>query len=292
MSIERDRFGFRGRTGLHAVQTWREGVAADLTLYGRLVAADLRGQMQYKLSFAILTVGSFFSLFLEFVAVLILVGRFPHMAGWSAGEVAFLYGLVSISFGLAEMIVGGFDRFAMLIVRGDFDRVLVRPADPFVQLFSQEFQLRRLGRVAQGIATLGVAQALTGIVWTTPKLLYLPVVIASGALLFAALFILGATLCFWTVQTNELTNILTNGGTVLASQPMDIYTDWFRRFFIFVVPLAFVTYFPALFFLDRPDALGLPVFFPFLPAPVAVAFFLVARTVWDFGVRHYQSTGS
>ena len=126
----------------------------DLALYLRLIGADVRSQMQYKLSFLALALGSFASLFLQFFVILIFFQRFPHMAGWSIGEVAFLYGLASVSFGLAEMVSGGFDRFSQLVVRGDFDRVLTRPADPFVQLFSQEFQLRRLGRIGQGATAM------------------------------------------------------------------------------------------------------------------------------------------
>ena len=35
----------------------------------------------------------------------------------------------------------------------------------------------------------------------------------SGALFFMAIFIVGATMAFWTPQTPELTNIFTYGGT-------------------------------------------------------------------------------
>jgi ABC-2 type transport system permease protein len=103
---------------------------------------------------------------------------------------------------------------------------------------------------------------------------------------------MGATLCFWTIQTSEVINIFTHGGTEMVSYPMDIYQGWFRNLFIFVVPLAFVTYFPSLYFLDKPEALGLPGFTRFLSLPVALAFLAVSRGVWSFGVRHYQSTGS
>ena len=294
MAIDRDGLG--PGDGVSPLASREPGSSADarygLRLYLQLIGADVRSQMQYKASFAMATFGSFLAISLELVAVLILFQQFPHLRGWGVGEIAFLYGLASISFGLAELIAGGFDRFHLLILRGDFDRYLVRPADPFVLLFSQELQLRRLGRVGQGIVALAIAQSATSIEWTLAKALYLPVVLASGAAFFVALFVLGATLCFWTIQTTEITAIFTNGGTEMASYPMDIYSEWFRRFFIFVVPLAFVTYFPALYFLDRPDALGFPEICRFLSPVTALAFLAVARGVWSFGVRHYQSTGS
>ena len=70
------------------------------------------------------------------------------------------------------------------------------------------------------------------------------------------------------------------------------FEDWMRRFFMFVVPLAFVSYFPALHLLERPDPLGLPTWLQLASPAVAVVFLLVAGVAWRFGVAHYQSTGS
>lgn len=269
----------------------------DLALYFRLAGADIRAQMQYKSSFVMLTLGSFVSIFLEFVTIVILFQRFPSIAGWSVGEVAFLYGIASLAFGLAEMLAGGFDHFPSLILRGDFDRLLVRPADTLVQLFCQEFLLRRLGRIGQGAVVFGLALALLTeqgqpVAWTVSRLAYLPVALASGAAIYVAVFVIGATLSFWTVQSNELVNIFTHGGTEMVQYPMEVYQGWFGRLFVFVVPLAFVSYFPSLYLLGRPDGLGLPPFFAFLSPAVAVIFLVVARGIWRFGVNHYQSTGS
>ncbi len=55
-----------------------------------------------------------------------------------------------------------------------------------------------------------------------------------------------ATLCFWTVESLEIMNALTYGGTEAAQYPLTLYRDWFRRFFMpFVVPLAFVASHPC-----------------------------------------------
>ena len=65
-----------------------------------------------------------------------------------------------------------------------------------------------------------------------------------------------------------------------------------RRFFTFVVPLAFVNYEPALYLLGRPDPLGLPDGVRVLSPAAALAMAVLARVGWQQGVRHYQSTGS
>jgi ABC-2 type transport system permease protein len=250
--------------------------------------------MQYRLSYLLFAGGTFASLFLEFVTIWIFFQRFPSIGGWSLGEVAFIYGLASICFGLAEMVSGGFDHFSQLIHRGDFDRLLVRPVSPFTQVFSQEFQIRRLARISQGVAVFlfGLSLIDPAPAWSVVDLAYLVVSVLCGAGVYIGLFIIGATLCFWTIQTTEVVNVFTHGGTEMSQYPMSIYPSWFRRFFIFVVPLAFVSYYPALHLLGRADDLGLPDALHYL-APVASALFLAAaRSIWGFGVRHYQSTGS
>ncbi len=264
----------------------------EVALYRLLVGARVRGQMQYRASFALQVAGSFLGNALELVALLIVFSRFHDIAGWSVGEVTLLYALSAISFALHEMIMAGFDEVSYAIQQGEFDRVLVRPVTPFVQTLAADFQMRRIGRVLQGVVALGIAVSRGHIHWDAGKIVYFPVVILSGVLLFSALTLLGATLCFWTVERSEAINIFTYGGAFMSDYPISIYAGWLRGLMIFVVPLAFVAYFPALYFLDRTAASGVPPFVPFLTPFVAVAFFALAWRVWEWGVRHYQSAGS
>lgn len=204
-----------------------------------------------------------------------------------------LYAITSMSFGLAELFGAGIDAFDETIRRGEFDRVLLRPVGPFMQVVSSEFRLRRLGRITQGLLVFIFALSLLpGLKWTALKLAVLPIAIVSGALVFIAILLLGATLCFWTIQTTELTNILTYGGREMLSYPLTIYNQGLQRFFLFVVPLAFGTYIPTCYLLGRPLPFGLPVEIAFAAPLVALAFALIAGATWRFGVRHYQSTGS
>jgi ABC-2 type transport system permease protein len=107
-----------------------------------------------------------------------------------------------------------------------------------------------------------------------------------------ALFIVGATITFWTVQSVEAINILTYGGVEMMSYPVQIYPPWMRFFFMYIIPFVFLNYSPALYFFDKPDPLHLPPFAPFLAPLVAVILFALALRFWEFGMDHYQSTGS
>jgi ABC-2 type transport system permease protein len=261
-------------------------------LYARLVGAQLRSQMQYKVSFLLALLGSFCACVTEFGVVVVLFLRVPSLAGWSFAEVALLYGISGVCFRGAETVAAALDNFQVHIVRGTFDRVLVRPRGALFQVIVEDFALRRVGAVAQAALVLAIALRLLEIDWTPDKIIVLSLALVSGTVIYFAIFVLGATFCFWSVQAKEATHVFTYGGDGLASYPLEIYRGSVRRFFTFVVPLAFVNYEPALYLLGRPDPLGLPDTVRLLSPLAGIAAAALARFGWQQGIRHYQSTGT
>ena len=268
------------------------GLRTELGIYRRLVAARLRGQLQYRASFWMQVLGSFAVNGVELVAILVMFRHFEAMGGWGVAEVVFLYGLSSVSFAVAHGLGAGFSTFSQQIVRGEFDRVLTRPVGAFVQVLGADLQLHRLGRMLQGAIAFGFAVRAIEIEWTAGRLIYLPVIVLSATVLFVALFTLEATMCFWTTEATEVVNAFTYGGTTLAQYPIHVFDAWLRRLFLFVIPVGFVVYAPALYLLDKETPLGLPGATRFVAPLVAVAFALAAGAAWRVGVRHYRSTGS
>jgi ABC-2 type transport system permease protein len=261
-------------------------------LYWRLIRVQIQSQLVYRASFFgdLLAVG--LSHLAEFGTLALVLQRFEGIGGWSLVEVALLYGIVSTAFGVMDLFFGGFDPggFGQMVRRGSFDQLLLRPVDITLQVLGSGFWLRRLGRITQGavIFCFGVVH----VHWTVTKALYLPVVLGSVVLFFGALFIMGATVTFWTIESIEAVNILTYGGSEMMSYPMHIYGQGLRRFFTYIVPAIFLTYYPVLWFLDRPDPLGMPSFAAFLSPVVGVGMMALALAFWRFGIRHYTSTGT
>jgi ABC-2 type transport system permease protein len=264
-----------------------------LQLYFVLIGARVRAQMQYRVSFLLDVLGFALATGLEFVIIAVLFTRFPAMGGWSAQEVALLYGMTSIAFSLSEMVARGFDSpFERMMQQGTFDRVLTRPLGSFFQILASEFQLRRLGRSLQGAIVLAYAVAVLDVAWTPAKALVLLLAVLSGAVIYAGLVVIGATICFWTIKTPEVINAFTFGGTTLVSYPLSIYNRFIRAVFLSIVPVAFANYPAALLLLERRDPHGLPAELAWAAPLVAAAFFALALRFWRFGVSKYQSTGS
>ena len=267
-------------------------MADALALYVRLVCAQVRSQLQYRLSFALDAVASFAFGLLDFIAVLVIFHNVPSLDGWTVHEVAFLYATTCLSFALVDIVIGHLDLFPRMIREGTFDVVLVRPRGSLFQVVSADFSLRKVGRVLQGIAVFAFALTGADIGWDAGRVGMLVLMLVSGAFIFAAVWIAGATIAFWTVDGGEFTNAFTYGGNFLTQYPISIYGEWLRRFLAFVVPMAFVCYFPALYVLDKEDPLGFPRALQFVSPLVAVACAVVAGVIWTAAVRRYRSVGS
>jgi ABC-2 type transport system permease protein len=265
---------------------------ADLMIAGRIAALRLRGQMQYRSSFLMQIFGNFVVNFAELLVLWSLFQHFEDMGGWSLNEVIFLHGLSMVMFSLGDTVTNGVQAVPLLIRDGNFDRTLVRPMSSYVQSMVNEVSLRHVGLLGQGLLLLAVGMATVDSEWTLAKTAYMLVVIVSGAALFAALFTIEAILSFWTVNSIEAVNAFTYGGSELGQYPIHIFQRGMRLLFLYVVPVGFMTYYPSLYFLDKPDPLGLPGFSPFMAPIAACVFCIVVGRGWTFAIRHYRSTGS
>src|SRR4029450_1229054 len=270
----------------------REAEMHAIRLYGRYASISLRGQMEYRASFLMHTIGQFLVTGFEFVGIWALFDRFGQIKGWTLEEVAFFYGLVSITWSISDAVSRGFDVFGTTVKNGDFDRILLRPRSTIVQLFGQELPLRRIGRFAQGVAVLAFAIARLDVAWSAARIALFALTVIGGVSVFVGLLILEATSAFWTTESLERGNGFTYGGVTMSQYPLDIYRPWFRRFFLFLIPLGCVSYLPAVAMLGRPDPLGTPLPLQWIAPLVGPTFLLVCLQVWKFGVRRYQSTGS
>jgi ABC-2 type transport system permease protein len=263
-------------------------------LYARLIRAVIRGQAQSRTSFILDMLSTLLMTVVEFSALLLLFGRFQQLGGWSVAQVAVLYGFAELSFGVMGMVFAGFDpsNFSQYIRNGSLDQVLLRPAPVVLQVFGSDFTTRRLGRVVSGGLILSLALANVPITWDAQKIAYIPVVLLSLIFYFGGLFILGATLCFWTTDSSEATNILTYGGAYLISHPMHIYSEWLRWLFTYLIPAIFLTYYPTLWLLGLPDPFAMPEWVVGLAPVVGLAVFMLALLAFRFGLKHYQGTGN
>lgn len=270
----------------------RSRLADGLRAYRLIAGMWLRSTMAYRASFVMTTLGNFAATALDFVAILLMFSRVDALGGYTLPEIAFLYGLTSISFGLADLAIGSMDRLGRRVRDGTLDTLLVRPAPVLAQVAADRFALRRLGRVTQGALVLAYAFGSLDVHWTVPKVLLMPLMVLGGAAIFCAVFVAGAAFQFVAQDASEVQNAFTYGGTTLLQYPPTVFARELVRGVTFVLPLAFVNWLPASYVLGRPYPLALPSWTAFVSPLVAVVCCALAGLAWRVGLRSYRSTGS
>jgi ABC-2 type transport system permease protein len=245
--------------------------------------------MQYRTSFLLLSFGQFFIPFAVFAGLYFMFERFGQIKGWEFFEVALCFAVIHIAFSVSECFARGFDNFSSLVINGEFDRLLVRPRNTVVQVLGSKFEFTRVGRLLQSTSVLVWALFNLSIDWDVMKAITLCFMIISGVFIFVGIYILAATMCFWTVQGLEVANIFTDGGREMAQYPLNIYQKWVTKFFTYIIPFGTVNYLPLHYILGKIDGNE----FLYMLTPVMGSLFILpCLLVWNIGVKHYRSTGS
>lgn len=281
----------KSKSAVLAQQAYKEPASertcGSLRLYRHYLSVLLRSAMQYKSSFLLGAAGQFFVSFNGLLGLSFIFARFSSVKGYTYEEALLCYGVMLLGFSIAQCIARGLESFSFLIKNGEFDRILVRPRSPLLQILGSRFEANRFFRIllACGMLSYGARHCLA--VWTLQKAAVLLLMLAGITGLFAGLFLLGASISFFTIEDGGFLNVLIYGGSEHGKYPVDIYGKQMLRFCTYVIPYALVQYYPLQYLLGRTARWEYALY------PLGSAVFLLAcYGAWRFGMRHYQSAGS
>lgn len=264
----------------------------ELGLAWRIAAMRVSGQMQFRWSFLMQLFGNTVLTVMEVAVLIIFFQRFPALGGWTLDEVLLLYAFCSITFEIADTIQNGLDLVPEQVRTGDFDRLMTRPMSLYLQAMVLDVSIRHVGKTMLAVGLFLWAWFRVDPVLTVGNATLMLSALVCGVALFVAIFTLGAVVSFWTVGSIEVVNAVSYGGNDLAQYPIHIYRRWFRFIFIWLIPVGFVIYYPALILLNKPDPLGFAPIAPLVGPALTLAFVFTVGWVWRCGVDHYHSTGS
>ena len=70
--------------------------------------------------------------------------------------------------------------------------------------------------------------------------------LVAATVIFTAVFIALACIQFWTIDSAEVANAFTYGGNTVTQYPLTVFPSEVLKAMTFVVPLAFVNWYPSL----------------------------------------------
>ena len=180
--------------------------------------------------------------------------RFSDIGGWSLGELIFLYSMLYFSYGMGLLFFAGSRDLEDLIGNGNFDRYMVTPLSVFFQAIVAKVNLlNTFSYCLLGVILFQISSSLTGIMWNVQNVIILITSLIGGMLIQFSLLLLGSVLSFWSVKSGNVKFLLFFNIRAFAVYPINIYPKVLRNFLIFILPFAFVNYFPAKYILQKKD---------------------------------------
>ncbi|MCE9501806.1 MAG: ABC-2 family transporter protein, partial [Leptospira sp.] len=224
---------------------------SQLYVYFRLAMASIKSRMEYRASFIIFlfTLVSFYAA--QAVTVGVVITRFKTIGGWSIGEMAFLYSLLILSQGIVSCFFSGLVDFGNFVRLGTYDRLLVRPLSPLGQVIMGGFELTGFAHLVLGLITFFVANSLIAIHWDLVNVLVLISVITGGSMILAGIRIIIGAIAFYAVNNNSLVHLFVFSSREFLLYPLNIYSTSVKFLLTFIIPLGFINFYPAHYFLKK-----------------------------------------
>lgn len=257
-------------------------------LYLKFLSQYLKALMEYKADFIIGLLG-FFVIQATGIAFLFLVfQRIPNLNGWSFDEILFIYGFAQLPRGIDHLFADNLWLLAgRIIVRGEFDRYLLRPISPLFHLLAERFQPDAFGELAVGIALIVTSLSKLKLSLSFVDILVFIFVVLCGALIYTAVKLFFASFAFW-LKFSQSILFMNYMLADFTKYPLSIYSRWIRIILTFIIPFAFTAFFPAGYFVGK-ISLGIAAGGTALAAVIS---FTVAYITWSLGIRAYESAGS
>lgn len=258
-----------------------------MKIYLKSLGMHLKAELEYRANFILSFLSQILVFFTYYFIIIALFSKFNNIKGYTMYEVLLCFAIIQFGFSFNEVFARGIDHFDKLIIRGDFDRLLLRPKNIILQVLCSDSDFVKSCRLIQAIIVLVIAIIKLNIKWNIMKLITLLLMLLSACIIFFGIFMVAASYCFFTVQGLEVRNVFTDGGKHMAQYPIGVFSKGFVLFFTFIIPYAFVNYYPLLYFIGKRDSIiyGL--------SPLLVIIYLIpCVATFYLGMKRYTSVGS
>ncbi len=222
----------------------------------------------------------------------IITDRFQSLNGWDFSQLAFIYSLGQFSHGLLVVFFITTWYIDGMVINGEFDRLLLRPMNVFFQLVVSYVNFIGIVDLLPGTILFIYASHLVSFEWSFLNILKLILIVIGGTLIRAALFICLSSVSFWTKRSTSLIGFTLNLLERTTMYPLNIYPIVLQMLFTFLIPIGFISFYPASEFLGQSSGFHIPLSMALWTPVVGVIFYLISQLIFNLGMRKYESAGS
>lgn len=261
-------------------------------LYLSFAKINIRGQLAYRSAYWAGLIAQWLSYGATFATLYIVVRNFRALAGWTAEDALFLYAMNVLSYALAAcLFFNPCTHLAEKIRSGEFDAALTKPVSPFGHEFYMGFNFGYVSHVTLSVAVMIFAAVKVGVTFNPFSILIFVLMLTGAVLVQAAFLIAVSAFSFFFINGNPVFGLLWSFKN-FTHYPLPIYPLLLQGFLTFVLPFAFMNFYPAAAILGKKDGVPFTPVLAYFSPLAGIVFFVLSIVFWNWALSKYQSTGS
>lgn len=275
-------------TGGRPERTFWQRLRWQAGIFGVYFGQFVKTRLAYRMDFLVDTLGVLASIAIQLAVLTTLFSKVTALKGWSFEQVLLIYGFSLVPLGLFNLVSVNLYGFSdAYIIEGKFDRVLLRPVNALAQVLCESFNVSGLNEIGLGLAVAIWAAVRLQLELGALDVVALLLLAPTAALVYLGVFLAITSVSFWVEDRMGIAPPVYNV-IRFSRYPLTIYSLPVRILLTFVLPFAWVAYYPATWFVGGADLKLVAALTPL----VGLVVFGGAVLIWRRGVRNYTSTGS
>lgn len=259
-----------------------------LKIYYRLFKSSVSLFMSHRFDFFMGVVANIVWTVGQLVSIRYLFVKIDKFQGWGFADLVLLLGLSQIYFYTAFVVFDvNLDRLPRKIINGDFDRMLTKPINiKFLASCEQVAVAQIIPMLTTVVPLIVYGMGLRSDLSATGILASLPVVILS-LVIFYFISLSTAALSFFVADVQSLRDFVLRSSLNLVRIPLDIFPKLVQMALTFIIPLAFIGFYPVRVLQGGASLVGLLL----VEVALVVVFYLVSDRLWKAGLKRYSGVG-
>lgn len=259
-----------------------------LRLYKVYCLQFIKSIVQSKLDFFMGLVGFFIVQFTGVMFLFLVFKEIPSIDGWYFNEILLMYGFAQLPRGIDHFFTDNLWAVAWnKVICGEFDRYMVRPINLLFQVISEKLQTDAIGEILVGSVLIIISIRNNVVSFSIEKWFAFIFSIVIGSILYTAIKLIFSSLAFWLQRSGTFLYTVYQTAD-FSKYPIQIYSKSIKFIISWIIPFAFVSYFPVSYFLGKNSFMA-TIGIEFI---ITIVFSIIAYIVFSRGTQVYESAGN
>ncbi|MBW4827732.1 MAG: ABC-2 family transporter protein [Clostridiaceae bacterium] len=249
---------------------------------------NIKKLSEYRVDFYL---GVFLLLIIQFLNLsffYLIFDAVPEIDGWNLYEILLVYGFYTLNCGFFIFLFGKLRSLKAYLYSGEFEIMLTRPIPPILHILISGFNEESIFEIILGFIIIFYAMNNLGISFNFINTIIIILFMILGSLIFGAIAIIAESILFYTRHSfTPIDSIFSLAE--FTKYPISIFGIVFQKILTFIIPLGFLSYYPANYFLNK-ETIKVNIFFA--EGVILCILIIVSKIFFNKGLKKYEGNGN